>query len=68
MSTDPESRDNYGPYVPNLGSVCPATKRVLNYGSVDDMRAALEAHGETTAAIIVEPIQGEVSVHLFHVL
>jgi ornithine--oxo-acid transaminase len=62
MSTDPESRDNYGPYVPNVGAVCPSTKRVLQYNSVPDVEAALEAHGKETAAIILEPIQGEAGV------
>jgi ornithine--oxo-acid transaminase len=62
MSTDPESRDNYGPYLPNLGSVCPATKQMLHYNSVDDIREAFEAHGSKTAAIIIEPIQGEAGI------
>jgi len=62
MSTDPESRDNYGPYLPNIGSVCPATKKGIRYNSVEDVRAALEAHGTKTAAILVEPIQGEAGI------
>src|SRR5436190_23395662 len=62
MSTDPESRDNYGPYVPNVGAVCPFTKKVLQYNSVADVEAALNAHGKETAAIILEPIQGEAGV------
>jgi ornithine--oxo-acid transaminase len=62
MSTDPESRDNYGPYVPNVGAVCPSTKRVLQYNSVPDIEAGLNAHGKETAAIILEPIQGEAGV------
>ncbi len=62
MSTDPESRDNYGPYVPNVGAVCPSSKRILHYNSVPDVEAALEAHGTETAAIILEPIQGEAGV------
>ncbi|KAI9728351.1 MAG: ornithine aminotransferase [Chrysothrix sp. TS-e1954] len=62
MSTDPESRDNYGPYLPNLGSVCPATKKPIRYNHVEDLRQAFEAHGEKTAAFIVEPIQGEAGI------
>jgi ornithine--oxo-acid transaminase len=62
MSTDPESRDKYGPYVPNVGAVCPSTKRIIHYNSVPDIEAALEAHGTETAAIILEPIQGEAGV------
>lgn len=62
MSTDPESRDNYGPYLPNVGSHCPATKKVLRYNNVDDVREAFEAHGKNTAAFLVEPIQGEAGI------
>lgn len=62
MSTDPESRDNYGPYLPNIGSVCPATKKGIRYNSVEDVREALDAHGKNTAAILVEPIQGEAGI------
>ena len=62
MSTDPESRNFYGPYLPNLGSVCPATKRSLHYNSVSDIKSALEAHGSKTAAILIEPIQGEAGI------
>jgi ornithine--oxo-acid transaminase len=62
MSTDPESRENYGPYLPNVGSTCPATKKTLHYNNIDDLRAALDAHGPKTAAFLVEPIQGEAGI------
>lgn len=62
MSVDPESRDNYGPYVPGVGASCPSTGRTINFNSVPDLEAALEAHGKETAAFIVEPIQGEAGV------
>lgn len=62
MSTDPESRDNYGPYVPNVGPVCPSSGKTIRYGVVSDIEAALNAHGKDTAAIILEPIQGEAGV------
>jgi ornithine--oxo-acid transaminase len=62
MSTDPESRDNYGPYVPLVGAVIPSTQKVIQYNSVSDVEAAFEAHGKETAAIILEPIQGEAGV------
>jgi ornithine--oxo-acid transaminase len=62
MSTDPESRDNYGPYVPNVGPTCPATGKSIRYNNVSDVEAAFEAHGKETAAIIIEPIQGEAGV------
>jgi len=62
MSTDPESRENYGPYLPNIGSVCPATGKPIRYNNVDDVREVLERHGEKTAAFLVEPIQGEAGI------
>jgi len=62
MSTDPESRDNYGPYLPNIGSVCPITKRPIRYNNVDDVRDVLQRHGKNTAAFLVEPIQGEAGI------
>jgi ornithine--oxo-acid transaminase len=62
LSTDPESRDNYGPYVPNIGAVCPKTGKTIRYNSIPDLEEALEAHGKETAAFIVEPIQGEAGV------
>jgi len=62
MSTDPESRDNYGPYLPGIGSVCPATNRPVRYNNVEDVRDLFEKHGKTTAAFLVEPIQGEAGI------
>ncbi|KAI9797004.1 MAG: ornithine aminotransferase [Piccolia ochrophora] len=62
MSTDPESRDFYGPYLPNIGSLCPSTKRTLHYNSIPDLESALSAHGSRTAAFLVEPIQGEAGI------
>ncbi|TKA68437.1 Ornithine aminotransferase [Cryomyces minteri] len=62
MSTDPESRDNYGPFIPNLGSICPATKQQIRFNNVQDVKDAFEAHGSETAAFLVEPIQGEAGI------
>jgi ornithine--oxo-acid transaminase len=62
MSTDPESRENYGPYLPGIGSVDPATGKAIRYNNVDDLREVLERHGEKTAAFLVEPIQGEAGI------
>lgn len=62
LSVDPESRDNYGPYVPNIGAIVPSTGRPIRYNNIPDLEAALEAHGPETAAFIVEPIQGEAGV------
>lgn len=62
MSTDPESRDNYGPYLPGVGSSCPATGAPIRYNNVSDLRKALKIHGKETAAFLVEPIQGEAGI------
>ena len=62
MSTDPESRDNYGPLVPNLGSHCPKTGNDLHYNDIDGLESAFAAHGQKTAAFLVEPIQGEAGI------
>lgn len=62
LSVDPESRDNYGPYVPNIGATVPSTGKPIRYNNVADLEEALEAHGAETAAFIVEPIQGEAGV------
>lgn len=62
LSTDPESRDNYGPYIPNIGAASPSTGQPIRYNNVADVEAVLEAHGKETAAFIIEPIQGEAGV------
>ncbi|KAG6021758.1 hypothetical protein E4U19_003201 [Claviceps sp. Clav32 group G5] len=62
LSTDPESKENYGPYVPNIGASCPATGKAIRFNNVADVEEALNAHGKNTAAFLVEPIQGEAGV------
>ena len=62
MSTDPESRDNYGPFLPNIGCQCPATKQLLPFNDIKALEAAFEAHGDKVAAFLVEPIQGEAGI------
>ncbi|KAI1467117.1 ornithine aminotransferase [Daldinia caldariorum] len=62
LSTDPESKDNYGPYVPNIGAISPSTGKPIRYNNVAELEEVLEAHGRETAAFIVEPIQGEAGV------
>jgi len=51
FSTDPEARDDYGPYTPGF--------RVVPYGDLAALRAAVD---ETTVAVLIEPIQGEAGV------
>jgi ornithine--oxo-acid transaminase len=62
MSSDAESRDDYGPYLPGVGSECPTTHKKIRYNNVDDVRELLEIHGKHTAAFLVEPIQGEAGI------
>ena len=62
MSTDPESRDNFGPYLPNIGSWCPGTKQSIPFNDIGALRSALERHDDKTAAFLVEPIQGEAGI------
>lgn len=62
MSSDPEARENYGPYLPNLGSTCPATGRPIRFNHAEDLEVAFKGHGKKIAAFIVEPIQGEAGI------
>jgi ornithine--oxo-acid transaminase len=51
FSTDPQARDEFGPYTPGF--------RVVPYGDAD---ALAEAIDDTTVAVLLEPIQGEAGV------
>jgi ornithine--oxo-acid transaminase len=62
MSSDPDSRDNYGPYLPNVGCRNPKTGKLIRYNSVPDIEEVLEAYGTKTAAFLLEPIQGEAGI------
>lgn len=62
MSTDSESRDNYGPFVPNIGCYCPVTKQPIPFNDVEAVRTAFKAHGHKIAGFLVEPIQGEAGI------
>jgi ornithine--oxo-acid transaminase len=62
MSTDPESRDNYGPFLPGVGCVNPATGKTIPYNDVSAVREAFESHGDKIAGFLVEPIQGEAGI------
>lgn len=62
MSTDPESKENYGPYLPGVGAECPSTGQKIPFNDVKAVEAAFEAHGKHTAAFLVEPIQGEAGI------
>ncbi|KYK61433.1 ornithine aminotransferase [Drechmeria coniospora] len=62
LSTDPESKDNYGPYLPNIGAANPSNGKPIRFNNVSDLEEVLDAHGKHTAAFLVEPIQGEAGV------
>ncbi|KAI0791039.1 pyridoxal phosphate-dependent transferase [Abortiporus biennis] len=64
MSTDPESRTGFGPYLPRVGPVYDdnGVQRTIRYGEVADLERALELHGKNVAAFLVEPIQGEAGI------
>jgi ornithine--oxo-acid transaminase len=51
FSTDPDARDDFGPYTPGF--------RIVPYG---DLAALTGAIDENTVAVLLEPIQGEAGV------
>ncbi|EPS98909.1 hypothetical protein FOMPIDRAFT_1125620 [Fomitopsis schrenkii] len=64
MSTDPESRSGFGPYLQAVGPTYEddGEIRTIRYGKISDFERALELHGENVAAFLVEPIQGEAGI------
>lgn len=58
MSTDPESRNGFGPYLDNVGPMWEETG-LIRYNHPEDLEKALERYGDEVAAFLVEPIQGE---------
>ncbi|CRG90158.1 ornithine--oxo-acid transaminase [Talaromyces islandicus] len=62
LSSDPESRDNYGPYLPNIGHSIPGTDKPIVYNDKALLREAFEKAGPNLAAFLVEPIQGEAGI------
>jgi ornithine--oxo-acid transaminase len=51
FSTDPDARNDFGPYTPGF--------RIVPYGDLAALTAAID---ETTVAVLLEPIQGEAGV------
>lgn len=51
FSSDPDSKDNFGPFTPGF--------RRVPFGDLDAVQRALD---DTVAAVLVEPIQGEAGV------
>ncbi|KZT68024.1 ornithine-oxo-acid aminotransferase [Daedalea quercina L-15889] len=64
MSTDPESRSGFGPYLDAVGPTYEddGEIRTIRYGKISDLERALELHGKEVAAFLVEPIQGEAGI------
>jgi ornithine--oxo-acid transaminase len=54
FSTDPDARDDFGPYTPGF--------QVVPYGDLDAVTALVRELGERVVAVLVEPIQGEAGV------
>ena len=54
FSSDPDARDDFGPYTPGFVSV--------PYGDLAALSAAFGAYGERVVAVLIEPIQGEAGV------
>jgi ornithine--oxo-acid transaminase len=61
MSTDPDSRTGFGPYLQGVGPVFEdgGVQKTIRYGVIEDLERALELYGRKVAAFLVEPIQGE---------
>ncbi|KAJ1679863.1 ornithine aminotransferase [Spiromyces aspiralis] len=62
MSTDPEARSGFGPYLPRIGPDYASTGKIIRYDHAEDLEEALEKDGHRVAAFLVEPIQGEAGV------
>ena len=54
MSDDPDSRNNFGPFVPGI--------ELVPYNNIEALKNLFEEKGEFIAAYLVEPIQGEAGV------
>jgi len=65
MSTDPESRGGFGPYLSGVGPTYKdqdGTVQTIRYGHIEDFKRALDYFGKNVAAFLLEPIQGEAGI------
>lgn len=53
LSTDPDSKHGYGPFLPGI--------KIVPYGDLDALKAAISPN---TAGFLIEPIQGEAGIIL----
>lgn len=60
MSTDPDSRKGFGPFLDRVGPFAEDIK--IRYNHIEDVERALELYGNETAAVLLEPIQGEAGI------
>lgn len=60
MSTDPDSRVGFGPFLEGVGPGVGDLK--IRYDHAEDLEAVLDKHGKEVAAFLVEPIQGEAGI------
>ena len=54
FSDDPDSKENFGPFVPGI--------ELVRYNDIDALKDLFEKKGDYIAAYMVEPIQGEAGV------
>ena len=54
LSDDPDSRDDFGPFVPGI--------ELVPYNDINAIKSLFEEKGDRIAAYLVEPIQGEAGV------
>lgn len=54
FSDDPDSKENFGPFVPGI--------ELVPYNNIEALETLFEEKGEYIAAFMVEPIQGEAGV------
>ena len=68
MSTDPDSRGGFGPYLQGVGPTYEdgGKIRYIRFGEISDLERALELNGRNVAAFLIEPIQGEAGYVLIH--
>ncbi|PWZ00089.1 putative CAR2-ornithine aminotransferase [Testicularia cyperi] len=60
MSTDPDSRTGFGPFLDRVGPGVDDMQ--IRYDNADDLERVLDKYGHEVAAFLVEPIQGEAGI------